>query len=289
MKNLKLILTLVVLTITNISNDAFGMKRKRGTGDCGNKSRRKRRRRLEAPATVPAPTGIYLPTLHQYAESGNLDGIKKLFETSQVDVNLPDENGRTALWYACFHQNQDIAKYLVAQGAKITREIIRRGLCLEGDRVRNICAHNLIKPFVFPCDILAARASTPEDEPIEEAVITAIDQRAQESQSWDVPDSPIVECTNTHLLLPAVSKFMGKRKPIKAKRPKFVEVAAKEDDDDDVWINVETGLPVTVDSPEVSFAGTSGCAPLAVLIQDEEKDDEKTSFWQSYFLNEYSE
>lgn len=55
---------------------------------------------------------------HYAAETQNLAAIETLYERDKNFINVTDTRGKTALWYACLHQNPDshVIKYLARKG-----------------------------------------------------------------------------------------------------------------------------------------------------------------------------
>ena len=54
--------------------------------------------------------------LHFHAESGNLEGIKKLIKNNPFILDHPDRKGQTALHVACGNDQFEIVKFLEKQG-----------------------------------------------------------------------------------------------------------------------------------------------------------------------------
>jgi uncharacterized protein len=59
-------------------------------------------------------------TLYQAAIDGDYEALKQLLK-SGIDVDYPDQDGRTALMYASYYGHTEIMKYLISCGASVNR------------------------------------------------------------------------------------------------------------------------------------------------------------------------
>uniref|UniRef100_A0A7N5ZPJ2 Euchromatic histone-lysine N-methyltransferase 2 n=1 Tax=Anabas testudineus TaxID=64144 RepID=A0A7N5ZPJ2_ANATE len=69
--------------------------------------------------------------LHHAAKLGNLEIVKMLLETGQVDVNAQDNGGWTPIIWAAEHKHVDVIKVLLNRGADVT----------INDKELNVCLH----------------------------------------------------------------------------------------------------------------------------------------------------
>ena len=92
-------------------------------------------------------------TLIHAAADGNLDLVKRLIE-KHVDVNVTDQDGRTALHEAFSHRKEDVARFLISKGAS----------CVIKDRKGSTpcsVAVHLGLAHVVPSEILDAESHRP--------------------------------------------------------------------------------------------------------------------------------
>ena len=61
--------------------------------------------------------------LMHYAMNGDLQGVKNIVSDNCVDINTADNFGYTALIFALFNENYDIAKYLIKNDATLCRSV----------------------------------------------------------------------------------------------------------------------------------------------------------------------
>jgi ankyrin repeat protein len=75
--------------------------------------------------------------IHELAQKGDLDGIKALIEKDPELVDARDQDGRTALHWACRGVHLDVVKYLVEKGANVDAEDANRVVPLHSLATRN--------------------------------------------------------------------------------------------------------------------------------------------------------
>lgn len=74
--------------------------------------------------------------LHLAAKNNSLTQLKKLVTITAEDINLVDNEGSTALFYAIGHNKEENVKFLLSQGANLRH-----------------CDHQLITPLTFACSL----------------------------------------------------------------------------------------------------------------------------------------
>ena len=57
--------------------------------------------------------------LHTAASIGDLQTLQKLLSSKQVDPNISDLRGRTAMHFACVHGREDVVRLLLSSGADV--------------------------------------------------------------------------------------------------------------------------------------------------------------------------
>ena len=60
--------------------------------------------------------------IHEFAQKGDLEGLKTLIEKDPALVNAKDNDGRTPLHWACRGVHLDVVKFLVEKGADVNAE-----------------------------------------------------------------------------------------------------------------------------------------------------------------------
>jgi ankyrin repeat protein len=88
-----------------------------------------------------AIASLYFPDeIHEFAQKGDLDGVKALIEKNPELVNARDNDGRTPLHWACRGVHLDVVKFLVGKGADVNAEDSNKIIPLHSLASRNAAA-----------------------------------------------------------------------------------------------------------------------------------------------------
>lgn len=83
---------------------------------------------------------VFSNEIHEFAQKGDLEGVKTLIGQKPGLVNAKDKDGRTPLHWACRGVHLDIVKYLVENGADVNAEDNNKVVPLHSLGVRNSTA-----------------------------------------------------------------------------------------------------------------------------------------------------
>jgi ankyrin repeat protein len=89
---------------------------------------------------IASGSWAFADDIHEFAQKGDLEGVKSLIEKDPELVNAKDEDGRTALHWACRGVHLDVVKFLVEKGADVNAEDNNKIVPLHSLATRNSAA-----------------------------------------------------------------------------------------------------------------------------------------------------